>query len=161
MREEKIKILERELKYLTEDERKKELELNKNKLENENIDIKEIVNEIYLNRGLDISKIKKGIFESFGDSLNEMISLFKNKDKKIRNKMIVEIFYMIILLVLIKIPFDLVRDIGYEYIELFSTNSIISILWNLSFLVLYTITIVCSFIVFVKNFNKKYRNTSY
>ena len=55
-----------------------------------------------------------------------------------------------------KIPFDLIRDIGYEYIELISNNSILITTWNLVFLLLYTITIICVAIVLIRNFNKKY-----
>ena len=34
--------------------------------------------------------------------------------------MVVEIIYIVVILLLLKIPFDLVRDIGYDYLELLS-----------------------------------------
>ena len=74
--------------------------------------------------------------------------------------MYLEIVYIVLLLILMKIPFDLVRDIGYEYIELLTTNSLFYTLWNFAFLLLYTITLICSVIVLIRNFNKKYKDTS-
>ena len=72
--------------------------------------------------------------------------------------MIIDIVYFVILLLLIKIPFDLVRDIGYEYLEMLSTNNTLYTLWNLAFLLIYTITLICTAIVLIKNFNSKYVN---
>ena len=85
------------------------------------------------------------------------MNIFKTKDSKTKRKMLVEIIYIILLLLLLKIPFDLVRDIGYDYIELLSTNNLYYNLWNIAFLVLYTITIFCTFLVLLKNFNNKYK----
>lgn len=160
MKENRIKQLRSELHFLLKDEIEKELIENDAKLENEKISVKEIAKDIYLKRGLDVSKLKKGFMNNLVDNINEMSGLFKNKDKKTKNKMYLEIVYIILLLILMKIPFDLVRDIGYEYIELITTNSLFYTLWNLAFLLLYTVTLVCSFIVLIRNFNKKYRDTS-
>ena len=70
--------------------------------------------------------------------------------------MVIDIVYLVLLIILLKIPFDLVRDIGYEYIEMLSTNNLFYTLWNLAFLLIYTITIICAFVVLVRNFNNKY-----
>lgn len=160
MKENRIKQLRNELNFLLKDEIEKELIEYNAKIEDESIRVKEIANEIYLKRGLDVSKLKKGFVNNLIDNINEMASLFKNKDKITKNRMYLEIVYILLLLILIKIPFDLVRDIGYEYIELITTNSLFYTLWNLIFLLLYTITFVCSFIVLIRNFNKKYKDTS-
>ena len=160
MKENRIKQLRNELNFLLKDEIEKELIEYNAKIEDESIRVKEIAKEIYLKRGLDVSKLKKGFVNNLIDNINEMASLFKNKDKITKNRMYLEIVYILLLLILIKIPFDLVRDIGYEYIELITTNSLFYTLWNLVFLLLYTITFVCSFIVLIRNFNKKYKDTS-
>ena len=160
MKENRIKQLRNELNFLLKDEIEKELIEYNAKIEDESISVKEIAKEIYLKRGLDVSKLKKGFVNNLIDNINEMASLFKNKDKITKNRMYLEIVYILLLLILIKIPFDLVRDIGYEYIELITTNSLFYTLWNLIFLLLYTITFVCSFIVLIRNFNKKYKDTS-
>ena len=152
--DDKIKKLEKELKYLTKDVIKEEIEKNKNRLENE--DAKIIANDIYLNRGLDITKLKRNITSNLINDFSSAFSDFKNKDKDTKKRMIIDIIYFVLLLLLMKIPFDLIRDIGYEYIELISNNSILITTWNLIFLLLYTITIICVAIVLIRNFNKKY-----
>ncbi|MBE6157024.1 MAG: hypothetical protein E7161_04715 [Firmicutes bacterium] len=159
MKEKRIKELKQELKYLVDTEIKKEIEENIMKLEDSTINIKDLAREIYLKRGLDITKFKIGVIDGLINIIGEMVNLFKNRDKDIKKKMVLEIIYIAIILVLIKIPFDLVRDIGYEYIELLSTNILYYNLWNLAFLLIYTITIICTFIVFIRNFNNKYKDT--
>ena len=97
------------------------------------------------------------IFNNITDTLTTFGSLFKNKDSKIRNKMIFDLLYIVVILVLIKLPFDLVRDIGYNYLDILLDNSAIDLLWRLGFLILYTITLLCCLIFFIKNFNNKYK----
>ena len=160
MKEKRAKELKNELNILLKEEVEKELILNDSKLEDEKISVKDIAKEIYLKRGIDVSKINKGLINNLIDNISELSNLFKNKDKKTKNKMYLEIVYIVLLLILMKIPFDLVRDIGYEYIELITTNSLFYTLWNFAFLLLYTITLICSIIVLIRNFNKKYKDTS-
>lgn len=154
--ENKINELEKELKYLTKEALETELKNNKNKLENKDANVKNIAKEIYLNRGLDINKLNRNITSNLINDISVFFNSFKGKDKTTKRKMIIDIVYLIILIILIKIPFDLVRDIGYEYIEMLSTNNIFYTLWNLAFLLLYTLTAICTFIVLVKNFNQNY-----
>lgn len=156
MKDERIKRLEEELKYLLEDERKNEIAKCKTMIDTNEVNIKEIVKEIYLKRGIDYAKLNKGFLNNLTDSIGELSTSFKNKDGSTKKKMIIEIIYIIILLILIKVPFDLVEDIGYEYIGLLSTNNVYYTLWSTIFLLLYTITIICTFIVLIRNFNKKY-----
>jgi len=152
----KIKALEKELKYLTKDAIKEEIAMNKSRLEKENV--REVANDIYLNRGLDITKLKRNITSNLINDLGIAFSGFKEKDKATKKNMIIDIVYFVILLLLIKIPFDLVRDIGYEYLEMLSINNTLYTLWNLAFLIIYTITLICTAIVLIKNFNSKYVN---
>ncbi len=156
MIEKRKKALLKELRYLEEKAKNEEIELNRESLENENIKIKDLAKEIYSKRGIDVSKLRGGFLNVFTDEISEFSSLFYNKDKKIRNKMILDLVYMVILLVLIKIPFDLVRDIGLDYIEIITTKTLYYNIWSLVFLILYTITIICTFLVLIRNFNKKY-----
>jgi len=159
MKEKRIEALEKELRYLVDTEIKKEIIENSKKLDDNNVNVKELAKEIYLKRGLDITKFKRSFIDNLSNTIGEMLSLFHNKDKDLKKNMIVEILYIIILLILIKIPFDLVRDIGYEYIEILSTKALYYNLWHLTFLLVYTIIALCAFVVFVRNFNKKYKNT--
>lgn len=154
--EKNIKTLEKELKYLTKEARTEEIEKNKDLLNREDVNIKEISNNIYVNRGLDISKIDGGIIHNLTKELSNFINGFEKNSKEIKRKMFIEVIYMILLVILLKIPFDLVRDIGYDYIKILSTNGLIYTLWQLLFLILYTITGCCTIIVLIRNFNKKY-----
>lgn len=156
MKEERIKKLEVELKYLLDEEKKKEIANHETMIDTNNVSIKEIAKDIYAKRGIDYSKLNKGFFNNFVNTISDLSTVFKNKDSATKKKMIIEIIYIIILLLLIKIPFDLVKDIGYDYIEMLSTNGLYYNLWNLAFLLLYTVTIICTFIVLIRNFNNKY-----
>ena len=158
MKDDRIKKLNNELKYLTDTERQKEIMNYNAALENNSIVVKDIAKEIYLRRGIDYTKLNKGIFNNVINTITELSTVFKNKDSKVKGKMITEIIYIVVILLLLKIPFDLVRDLGYDYLELLSTNNLYYNLWNILFLILYTITIFCTFIVLIRNFNNKYKN---
>ena len=136
--------LRKELKYLINSEIDKEIELNRVNLTNNNVDIKSLANDIYLKHGVDINRIKSNPLG------------FLNTNNK--NKAITEIVITIIILLLFKIPFDFVRDIGYDYISVLSTNKLLYNLWNLLFLIAYTVAFVSFIIYSIKNINKKYNN---
>ena len=157
MKDERIKRLEDELKYLVKEERKKEIELYTHELEN-NANVKNIAKEIYAKRGIDYKKLNQGFINNIMDTLETFSNIFRNKDAKTRNKMILELLYIVLVLALVKLPFDLIRDIGYDYIKILTTNNAIEVIWNLVFLLLYTLTLVCLFIILIKNFNNKYKD---
>ncbi len=157
MKEERIKRLKSELRYLLPSEASREIERYMPSIEDEKISIKIIAREIYKQRGIDYNKLNKGLINNISNTVNEFIETFRGRDKKIRNRMIVEIVYMLLIVILLKIPFDLVNDIGYDYIDLLIQNSLYSTLWNLAFLVLYTITAICTLIILIRNFNSKYK----
>ena len=156
MNEEKLLKLSKELKYLLKSEREKELIKCKNK-EYENSNVINVAREIYASRGIDYNKLHKDFFNNLVDTVTEFLNIFKGKDKKDKRNMIIEVVYMVILLILIKVPFDLVKDIGLDYIEIFSTNNVLRMLWQLAFMLLYTVTLICTLLVLLRNFNKKYR----
>ncbi len=155
MIEERKKKLKKELSYLLESEIQKEIMLNENNLLNENIKIKDIANSIYTKRGIDYKKIKSN---NLIDVINETADVFKNKDKKTKRNMYINIIYIILLLILMKIPFDFVRDLGYDYLKVLLTKTIYYNLWYILFLLLYTVTMVCTFIVLLRNFNSKFNS---
>lgn len=156
MKEKNAEKLKKELKYLLDTEIEREIELNSRELDNENIDIKKLANYIYIKRGIDINKLNNNY--NFLNNTERLIKGFKNKDKDLKIKMLIDLLLMLIILFLLKAPFDLVRDIGYEYIEIISNNNIISTLWNLLNLIGYTITLIFSFIKLIKNYSAKYNN---
>ncbi len=157
MKEKNINKLNDELKFLLKDEREKEIANYSESLSNDNVNIELIANEIYTKRGIDYKLLKKGFFNKMIESFSNFSDTFKNHDSKIRKKMIIDLVYMVVILVLIKLPFDLIRDIGYDYLEVLTRNEIINNLWYLGFLLLYTITFICALIVLINNFNKKYK----
>ena len=150
----KINELRKELKYLTKEAIELEIENNKNKLEKNNV--KQIAKEIYVSRGLDVDKLNNNITSNLTNDISTFFNSFNGKDKITKRKMVFDIIYLIILIILLKIPFDLVRDVGYEFVEILTTNSTFKLLWDLAFLLLYTITAICTFRVLVKNFNNNY-----
>jgi len=154
----KIKILERELRYLKKEVIIEEIENNKTGLDYKNVNIKSLAKDIYERRGIDYSKLKTNIFSVFINEFSLALDGIKNKSLNIKRKMIFDLLTLILIVVLIKIPFDLVRDIGYEYLEMLSINNTLYTLWNLAFLIIYTITLICTAIVLIKNFNSKYVN---
>ena len=155
--EDKKKMLEKELKYLTKEAKTYELNNYANIL-NESSDVKKIAEEIYLKRGLDIKQINRGIFNNFGNELSKFFDSFKNKEKSVKRNMILDIIYLVLIIIFIKVPFELVKDIGYEYIEVITTNELFFTIWNLVFLLLYTLTALATFIILVRNYNNKYSN---
>ena len=96
MKNERIKELTRELKYLPEIEIKKEIDYYNTALESENVDIKAIAKEIYDKRGMDYAKLNKSFLNNIINTINDFINTFNNKDSKIKIKMLLEIVYMII-----------------------------------------------------------------
>ena len=152
MENERIKRLRKELKYLTEEEIDKEIA---NYKDIKAKDIKNVAKKIYLSRGIDYQKLNINIISELINEITSIYNIFKKQDKKGKINIILNIVYTIILLILMKVPFILVRDIGYDYLRILSTNKILFVLWNLIFLVLYTVTAFCAFIVLIRSFTSK------
>ena len=155
MTDERINKLRSKLKYLEDSEIEKEIKANSDSLKTDK-DIEKIAKEIYQKRGINYQKINNNILNNFIYGIQQFVNIYKEKDKKTRRLMIFDLIYMLVLLILIKIPFILVKDISYEYITLLISNQIISKLWDLLFLIVYTVTVICTFIVLMNSFNSKY-----
>ena len=158
MKEENVKRLENELRFLEDDAWKSEIEKYSAVLANDKVDTKKLAMEIYQSRGINYQKLNKGFFNTLMETITEFGTLFKNKSGNIRGKMFLEMLVMVLLLVFLKVPFDFVRDLGFDYIELLTNNNILYVIWNLVFLFLYTIVFICTLIVLMRNFNSKYRD---
>lgn len=79
-----------------------------------------------------------------------MVKLFKPKDKSTKKSIIIDIIYMVLLIIFVKIPFDIMKDIGNEFIDIL-TNNLFSKLWDLRFTLLYLIAVL-SVLLFFKKF---------
>ena len=153
-KEEFIKELKYQLRYLNKDIQEEELK-NYENIENTNLKPEEVANTIYQRRGLNIKVTKK---TSLFDSLSTIINAVKSKNKKVLLDLLFFFLYMFILIILIKIPFIYVRDIISTFFNVLVNNDTLYIIWNLLFELLYAITAILIFIKFIQNKAKDYEN---
>lgn len=156
MDDKRLKKFKSELKYLNDDNREKEYNKYKNKIKNDE-DVINYAKEIYESRGIEYKYLSNNIFNKLLYEIKETISKYKVDNKKKKRAMFWDITFMIILLVLIKIPFNLVRDISYDYILIVYKGYLLYYVWRLLFLLVYTIVMICVAIILLRNFNDKYK----
>lgn len=146
-KEEFIKELNKNLKYLRKKEREEEMIYYDN-LDSYNLDPLNIANEIYKKRGLKITLVKK---IKFFESINIIINNLQSKDKKIIKDIIFFFIYLLFFIIIIKIPFIYVRDIiSNMFIETFKDNHTYTI-WALFFELIYAFTSILVIIRMIKN----------
>lgn len=146
-KEEFLKALRKNLKWLSKQEREEELVYYENR-DNYDLDPIIIANEIYQKRGLKISLVKK---IKFLDAVNILINYLQSKNKEKLKKVLLFFLYMFFLIIIIKIPFIYIRDmISNIFIDTFKNNSTYT-LWALSLELLYAITAILIFIRMIKN----------
>lgn len=147
-KEQFLKELEHNLKYLTKKVRIEELKNYQNVTNYNDLNPIIIANEIYQKRGMKITiydKIK------FLDAVNILISNLQSKDKDKLKNVLLFFLYMFILVILIKVPFIYVRDIiSNIFNDIFKNDNIYTI-WALSFELIYAITAIIIFIKMIKN----------
>ena len=142
-----LKELKYQLRYLTKEALEEELKNN----QDYNSPPEDIANNIYQKRGLNIKVARKS---SFLDSIATIIEAFK--DKKNISNLLGFFLYVFLLIILIKIPFSLIRDMISTIFNVFFSNEIISTIWVLTFELLYAITAILIFIKFIKNKAQEY-----
>lgn len=146
-KEEFLKALRKNLKWLSKQEREEELVYYENR-DNYDLDPIIIANEIYQKRGLKISLVKK---IKFLDAVNILINYLQSKNKEKLKKVLLFFLYMFFLIIIIKIPFIYIRDmISNIFIDTFKNNNTYT-LWALSLELLYAITAILIFIRMIKN----------
>lgn len=146
-KEEFLKALRKNLKWLSKQEREEELVYYENR-DNYDLDPIIIANEIYQKRGLKISLVKK---IKFLDAVNILINALQSKNKEKLKKVLLFFLYMFFLIIIIKIPFIYIRDmISNIFIDTFKNNNTYT-LWALSLELLYAITAILIFIRMIKN----------
>lgn len=146
-KEEFLKALRKNLKWLSKQEREEELVYYENR-DNYDLDPIIIANEIYKKRGLKILLIKK---IKFLDAVNILIKSLQSKNKELLKKVLLFFLYMFFLIIIIKIPFIYIRDmISNIFIDTFKNNSTYA-LWALSLELLYALTAILIFIRMIKN----------
>ncbi len=145
-KEEFLKKLERRLKFLTDEAKKEELKKYEN-LNNYDLEISNEVNKIYEARGLNI-KINKDL--SLIEAIGIIIDKLKIRDKKILGDIILFFVYLLLFIILIKIPFIFVRDMISSIFNVLVTNETLYTIWNLAFELLYAIAAILISIKFIK-----------
>jgi len=166
-KEEFIKYLDAKLSFLVDEERKKEIDKYSSVIDNyismgqSEVDAigtfgnpDDLVMAIYLSRGLNYKKL-------FGRNIveNSMKSAIKNfgkrvtgEDKKDARNSIIYLVYLVIFVILLKIAFIFVRDMG-ETLFLNAFNGISYKVYGIIFEILY---IVSAVILFIHLFKKRF-----
>lgn len=145
-KEEFLKALRKNLKWLSKQEREEELVYYENR-DNYDLDPIIIANEIYQRKGLKISLVKK---IKFLDAVNILINSLQSKNKEKLKKVLLFFLYIFFLIIIIKIPFIYIRDmISNIFIDTFKNNSTYT-LWALSLELLYALTAILIFIRMIK-----------
>ncbi len=142
-----LKELNRHLGKLTDEAKKEELK-NYNNLKNYDLNPVEEANKIYQKRGLKYT-VNKNI--KLLDAASILIDELRSNNKEKTINVILFFLYLIILLILIKIPFIYVRDIIASLFNPVFINNNYYTLWNLLFEILYAITTIIVFINLIKN----------
>jgi len=147
-KEEFLKNLEHNLKYLTPEAREEELNNYRNLNNYNDLNPINIANEIYQKRGIKVTISEK---IKFLDAVNILIKYLQSKDKdKIKN-ILLFFLYMFFLVIIIKIPFIYVRDIITSIFNDIFKNDNIYTIWALTFEIIYAITSILIFIKMIKN----------
>lgn len=115
----------------------------------------DLVKAIYLSHGLDYKKVFTGNLSVKGvkGSFKNFYSQISGNDKKKAKSAILSFLYIIILIILLKIVFIFVRDMGSQFLSDLFSNKIFSKVYYVSFEVLY---ILVAIIIFFKMFTKKF-----
>ncbi len=139
-----LKELNKELRYLNKDARQNEIEKYSN-LNNSNLNPHEIAQSIYNSYNIKIFE-KETLF----NSVNIIINKLQSKNQKIIINIIKFFLYLLVLLIVIKIPFIYIRDLLGTFFESLLYTSKAITLWYLSYELLYAITTILIFIRLIK-----------
>ena len=146
-KEEFLKELKKDLKYLSKAERNNILLTYENKEDYQNLDPIKIANDIYQEKKLNYlirPKIK------FLDALNIIVEKLKTKDKNIIINLSLFLLYLIFILIIIKIPFIYVRDTVATIFNRLVTDQVYGA-YSLIFEIVYALTTISIYIRLIKN----------
>lgn len=144
-KEEFLKALTKNLKYLNSSIKDAEIEKFQNMTDYSDLDPIEEANKIYKRNGLNIKVTK-----SFLNSLSTIIDVFSSNDSKNIGQLLLFFLYLFFLIIVIKIPFIYVRDMISTIFGIFQNDNA-NIIWNLTIEALYAITTIIVFIRLIKN----------
>ena len=165
-----INFLEDKLYYLVENIRNEEIEKYSRVIDNyvsmgqseENAvesfgDPEDLVKAIYLSHGLDYKKLFTAKLSGRGikNSFKNFFSIITGNDKKKLRNALFNFLYIIVLIILLKIVFIFVRDLGSSMFADFVSSNKVGKIYDLSFEILY---VLVALIVFIKMFTKRFSN---
>lgn len=164
-----IETLNLKLDYLVETEKNKEIEKYKSVIDNyvnmgqsevEAVSslgsVDDLVSAIYLSHGLDYKKISTGKVTGKGLKIafKNFYNAVTNKDKKVAGSALLYFLYLILLIILLKVVFIFIRDMGSQVFSDISVNSTVDKIYGIIFNVLY---IASAILLFIKLFVKKFK----
>lgn len=144
-KEEFLKSLTKNLKYLNPSLKDAEIEKFQNMTDYNDLDPIEEANKIYERNGINIKVTK-----SFLNSLSTIIEVFSCNDSKNIGQLLLFFLYLFFLIIIIKIPFIYVRDMISTIFGIFQNDNA-NVIWNLTIEALYAITTIIVFIRLIKN----------
>lgn len=144
-KEEFLKSLTKNLKYLNPSLKDAEIEKFQNMTDYNDLDPIEEANKIYERNGINIKVTK-----SFLNSLSTIIEVFSSNDSKNIGQLLLFFLYLFSLIIIIKIPFIYVRDMISTIFGIFQNDNA-NVIWNLTIEALYAITTIIVFIRLIKN----------
>ena len=165
-RNEFLKVLRKHLSFLNKEELEKEMlyyinEIDKSKKSDEEViksfgSIDDIVKKVCKSHGIDYKNVVKdyrfgGLF-NFYDNLLTIGNIFKKGDSKKRLNIVTDLFILIVITCVLKIPFIFIRDLGDSLIGiLWNNNLTILAIWGLIIEIIY---VLLALYFFVKTLNK-------
>ncbi len=141
-----IKALNKYLNHLTFKEKKEELAKYHN-LDNYDLNPIEVANKIYESKGI---KYRVTSHIKLFNATNTIINNLAKKDQKITKNILLFFLYLLVLLIVIKIPFIYVRDIIGTLFSSALSDDLAYTIWALIFEFLYALTTIIIFIKLIK-----------
>jgi len=145
-KEEFIKELDKNLRYLSKKDKIEALE-KYNNYEEYNLDPIDEANKIYNAKGKKIIMTKE---IKFFKAIEIIINNIKLKRKEIIKNLIFFFLYLLFLIIIIKIPFIYIRDMVNNLFNALFTTELSYTIWNVFIEILYAITTILIFIRIIK-----------
>ncbi len=163
-----IKSLRKHLSFLEKEALEKEVLSYINKIDGSKLSdaeviesfgkMDDIVKEVCKKHGLNPKTVRvhDHWFKRFYNELVDLSTVLKNSDGKKRGKILLDVFLLIVITCVLKIPFIFIRDLGDQFVgTVLSNNVTILAIWGLVIEVVY---IVVALYFFVHTFEKWFQN---
>lgn len=119
-------------------------------------DPNDLVTAIYLSHGIDYKKLYTGgtSLKGFKGAIKNFFRIISGSDKKQAKNAILYFLYLILLVIIIRIPLILIRDVLSTMLEDLISNGIVNKLYYLGFNIIY---VLLAILVFTKMFTKRFK----